>query len=153
MDDRLERLAEKAKCLPKAPGVYLMKDDKGRVIYIGKSASLRDRVCTYFQPATKLESKKAPLRDVVCDFDYIQTESEVEALLAENRLIKDIQPRFNARLLDDKTYPYLMITTEDDFPGVFVTREPRTRGVKLYGPFTSVAALKEAVVLMQKAFK
>src|SRR5213080_3201254 len=153
MDDRLERLAEKAKGLPKSPGVYLMKDDKGRVIYVGKSASLRDRVCSYFQPATKLEYKKAPLRDVVCDFDIIQTDSEVEALLAENRLIKDIQPKFNARLLDDKTFPYLMVTLDEDFPGVYVTREPRTAGVKLYGPFTSVYQLKEAVTHLQKAFK
>src|SRR5438045_7010962 len=122
MDDRLQNLADKAKTLPKTPGVYLMKDDKGRVIYIGKSASLRDRVCSYFQPASKLEYKKAPLRDVVVDFDFLQTESEVEALLAENRLIKDIQPKFNARLLDDKTFPYLMVTMEDDFPGVYVTR-------------------------------
>ena len=153
MDDRLERLCAKAKTLPKAPGVYLMKDDKGRVIYVGKSASLRDRVCSYFQPATKLEYKKAPLRDLVVDFDVIQTDSEVEALLAENRLIKDIQPKFNARLLDDKTFPYLMITTGDEFPGVYVTREPRKNGVKLYGPFTSVHSLKEAVTLLQKAFK
>src|SRR5690242_19775325 len=153
MDDRLQKLAEKAKALPKAPGVYLMKDDRGRVIYVGKSASLRDRVASYFQPATKLEAKKAPLRDVVVDFDYIQTESEVEALLAENRLIKDIQPKFNARLLDDKTFPYLMVTTDEDFPGIYVTREPRTKGVKLYGPFTSVSGLKEAVTLLQKAFK
>ena len=153
MDERLEKLAEKAKSLPKAPGVYLMKDSVGRVIYIGKSASLRDRVSSYFQPATKLERKKAGLREVVVDFDFIQTDSEVEALLAENRLIKDIQPKFNARLLDDKTYPYLMVTTGDEFPGVYVTREPRTKGVKLYGPFTSVYALKEAVTLLQKAFK
>src|SRR4030095_7140310 len=111
MDDRISQLAEKAKSLPKAPGVYLMKDDKGRVIYVGKSASLRDRVGSYFQPSTKLEIKKAPLREVVVDFDIIETDSEVEALLAENRLIKDIQPRFNARLLDDKTFPYLMVTT------------------------------------------
>src|SRR5688500_14740375 len=152
MDDRLSRLNEKAKALPKAPGVYLMKDDKGRVIYVGKSASLRDRVGSYFQPATKLDFKKAPLRDHVVDFDVIQTESEVEALLAENRLIKDIQPRFNARLLDDKTFPYLMITTGDEFPGVYVTRQPRKSGVKLYGPFTSVYSLKEAVTLLQKAF-
>jgi excinuclease ABC subunit C len=153
MDDRLKILNEKAKALPKAPGVYLMKDDKGRVIYVGKSASLRDRVGSYFQPATKLEYKKAPLRDLVCDFEVIQTESEVEALLAENRLIKDIQPRFNARLLDDKTFPYLMVTTGEEFPGVYVTREPQTRGVKLYGPFTSVYQLKEAVTHLQKAFK
>src|SRR5688572_6448908 len=153
MDDRLTRLNEKAKALPKAPGVYLMKDERGRVIYVGKSASLRDRVCSYFQPATQLDFKKAPLRDHVVDFEVIQTESEVEALLAENRLIKDIQPRFNARLLDDKTFPYLMITTGEEFPGVYVTREPRTEGVKLYGPLTSVYAPKEAVTLLQKARK
>src|SRR3954447_22638928 len=153
MDDRITKLNEKAKGLPKAPGVYLMKDDKGRVIYVGKSASLRDRVCSYFQPATKLDFKKAPLLDHVVDFEVIQTESEVEALLAENRLIKDIQPRYNARLLDDKTFPYLMITMDEEYPGVYITRVPRKEGVKLYGPFTSVYALKEAVTLLQKAFK
>jgi excinuclease ABC subunit C len=153
MDDRFEQLAKKARALPKSPGVYLMKDDKGRVIYVGKSACLRDRVCSYFLPSTRLEHKKAGLLDHVADFDVLQTDSEVEALLAENRLIKDIQPRYNARLLDDKTYPYLMVTTGDQFPGVYVTRQPRTHGVRLYGPFTSVYALKEAVTLLQKAFK
>ena len=153
MHDRLEKLAEKARGLPKSPGVYLMKDDKGRVIYIGKSASLRDRVCSYFQAATRLEFKKSGLLDQIVDFEVIQTDSEVEALLAENRLIKDIQPRYNARLLDDKTFPYLMITTGEEFPGVYVTREPLSEGVKLYGPFTSVHSLKEAVTLLQKAFK
>jgi excinuclease ABC subunit C len=156
MDDRLERiekLAARAKELPKAPGVYLMKDDKGRVIYIGKAASLRDRVGSYFLASTRLESKKISLLDHIVDFDVIQTDSEVEALLAENRLIKDIQPRYNARLLDDKTFPYVMVTTGEEFPGVYITREPRTEGVKLYGPFTSVHALKEAMTLLQKAFK
>jgi len=153
MDECIEKLAEKAKALPRSPGVYLMKDSKGRVVYIGKSASLRDRVCTYFQASTRLEHKKAGLLEVVADFDFIQTDSEVEALLVENRLIKDIQPRYNARLLDDKTYPYLMVTTGDEYPGVYVTREPRTKGVKLYGPFTSVYSLKEAVTHLQKAFK
>ncbi|MGD0768978.1 MAG: excinuclease ABC subunit UvrC [Tepidisphaeraceae bacterium] len=153
MDDRLEKLAAKARELPKSPGVYLMKDDKGRVIYIGKSASLRERVSSYFQAATRLEHKKSGLVDHIVDFEVIQTDSEVEALLAENRLIKDVQPRYNARLLDDKTFPYLMVTTGEEFPGVFVTRQPRTDGVKLYGPFTNVHALKEAVTLLQKAFK
>src|SRR5213075_846511 len=125
MDERIEKLSEKAKALPKSPGVYLMKDDKGRVIYVGKSASLRDRVCSYFQPSTKLEAKKIGMIDQIVDFDVVETETEVEALLAENRLIKDIQPRFNARLLDDKTYPYLMVTLDDDYPGVYVTRAPR----------------------------
>lgn len=153
MDDRIAQLAEKARSLPKSPGVYLMKDDKGRVIYIGKALSLRDRVASYFQAATKLEHKKAGLLDDVVDFDTLQTDSEVEALLAENRLIKDIQPKYNARLLDDKTFPYLMITTGEDFPGVYITREPKTHGVKLYGPFTSVYQLKEAIQHLQRAFK
>ncbi len=158
MDDaafpsRLKQLADKAKALPKTPGVYLMKDDKGRVVYVGKATSLKDRVGSYFQASTKLEHKKAGLLDVVVDFETLDTESEVEALLAENRLIKDIQPRFNARLMDDKTFPYLMVTTDDDYPGVYVTREPRARGVKLYGPFTSVWQLKESVSHLQKAFK
>ena len=109
-----------------------MKDDKGRVIYVGKSASLRDRVGSYFLASAKLEFKKAGLLDDVVDFDTIETDSEVEALLAENRLIKDIQPKFNARLLDDKTFPYLMITTKDDFPGIFITREPRTDAQALW---------------------
>ena len=153
MNDQLEKLAEKAKGLPRAPGVYLMKDDKGRVIYVGKSASLRDRVGSYFQPSTRLEHKKVGMLDEVVDFEVLQTDTEVEALLAENRLIKDIQPKFNARLLDDKTFPYLMITMDEDFPGVYVTREPRTHGVKLYGPFTSVGGLKDALVMLQKVFR
>ncbi len=156
MEDRRDILAAllgKAHGLPKAPGIYLMKDDKGRVIYVGKSACLRDRVGSYFLPSAKLEAKKAGLLRDVADFDVVQTDSEVEALLAENRLIKDIQPKYNARLLDDKTFPYLMITTGEDFPGVYITRQPESRNVKLYGPFTSVYALKEAVTLLQKAFK
>src|SRR6201986_2818432 len=127
MDDRLKPPGEKARSLPKSPGVYLMKDDKGRVIYIGKSASLRDRVGSYFQAGTKLDFKKSGLLDAVVDFETIDCDTEVEALLSENRLIKDIQPRYNARLLDDKTFPYLMVTTGDDYPGVFITREPRTK--------------------------
>jgi excinuclease ABC subunit C len=153
MDDRLSILLAKARDLPRAPGVYLMKDAKGRVIYVGKSASLRDRVGSYFQPSAKLEPRKAGLLVDVVDFEVLQTDSEVEALLAENRLIKDIQPKYNASLRDDKSFPYLMITTGDDFPGVFITRQPESRGVKLYGPFTSVYALKEAVTLLQRAFK
>ena len=82
-------LAEKAKALPKAPGVYLMKDAAGIVIYVGKAASLRDRVGSYFQPSAKLESKKSGLLECIVDFEVLQMESEVEALLAENRLIKD----------------------------------------------------------------
>ncbi len=153
MDQRLEILANKAKCLPKSPGVYLMKDDKDRVIYVGKALSLRDRVSSYFLPSTRLEAKKAGLLLEVVDFDTIQTDTEVEALLTENRLIKDIQPKFNARQLDDKTFPYLLITTADDYPGVYITRQPPTDHAKLYGPFTSPHQLKQALHILQKAFK
>lgn len=153
MDDRLQTLSDKAKALPKAPGVYLMRDSAGRVIYVGKASSLRDRVGSYFQPSTRLEFKKSGLLVDVTDFDVLQTEDEVEALLVENRLIKDIQPKYNARLTDDKSFPYLMITTGEDFPGVYITRQPQKAGTKLYGPFTSVHALREAVSLMQRAFR
>jgi excinuclease ABC subunit C len=153
MTEHLAKLLEKAKTLPKTPGVYLMKDARGLVIYVGKSASLRDRVSSYFLPSTDLELRKAGLLDHVVDFDILHTDSEVEALLAENRLIKDLHPRYNARLVDGKTFPYLMVTTGDEFPGVYITREPKTEGVKLYGPFTSVYQLKEAITHLQKAFK
>src|SRR4029078_33501 len=128
-----------------------MKDEAGRGIYVGKSASLRERVASYFQADTKLEHKKSGLVDLIADFEIIQTDSEVEALLAENRLIKDIQPRYHARLLDDKTYPYLMITTGEDFPGVYITRQPKSTGVKLYGPFTSLDAPKQRARFRHKA--
>ena len=153
-EDRLKRLNEKARRLPREPGVYLMKDARGRVVYVGKSASLRDRVGSYFQVASKLEFKKSGMIDEVVDFETLGTDTEVEALLAENRLIKDIQPKYNARLLDDKTFPYLVVSMGEDFPGVYVTREPlEFPGAKIYGPFTSVHALREALTHLQKAFK
>jgi len=154
--NRLETLATKARVLPTTPGVYLMKDTSGTVIYVGKAASLRHRVGSYFAPAADLGFKKQPMLDVVCDFDVIPCEGEWEALLMESRLIKDTRPRFNVRLIDDKTYPYLAITMRDEFPGVYVTRtptEPEFRGAKIYGPFTSVSALREALQLLQRVFK
>jgi excinuclease ABC subunit C len=151
---RFARLREKAKCLTTTPGVYLMKDTRGVVIYVGKSRSLRDRVGSYFVPSTDLgRFGKQMLLEYIDDFDTLPCDSEVEALLTENRLIKDIQPRFNARLLDDKTYPYLEITTRDDFPGVYITRQPSSTGTKLYGPFTSSSALREAIQHLQRIFK
>ena len=150
---RISRLREKARALPPTPGVYLMKDCRGVVIYIGKSRSLRDRVGSYFVPSTDLGPTKNLLLDYVADFDTLDCDTEVEALLMENRLIKDTQPRFNACLTDDKTYPYLEITTREDYPGVYVTRQPQASGTKLYGPFIGVSALREAITLLQRAFK
>ena len=154
--DRLQRLAEKAKGLPKTPGVYLMKDGGGTVLYVGKAASLRNRVKSYFVSSADLGAKKQPMLDLVEDFDVLECEGEWEALLLESRLIKDTRPRFNERLTDDKTYPYLAVTMADDFPGVYITRTPMDRAFKrarIYGPFTSVYALREAVQLLQRVFK
>ncbi|MEM9251594.1 MAG: excinuclease ABC subunit UvrC [Planctomycetota bacterium] len=152
----LDRLLAKAHGLPRTPGVYLMKDAKGVVVYVGKAARLKDRVSSYFQPATDLGFKKQPMLEVVEDFDTLDCEGEWEALLTENRLIKDLHPRFNVRLIDDKTFPYLVVTVRDEYPGVFITREPTAveyRGAKTFGPFTSVYALREAMQLLQRAFK
>ena len=152
----LNKLLSKAHCLPATPGVYLMKDDRGVVIYVGKALSLKSRVSSYFQLSTDLGAKKGQMLNFVDDFEVLHCESEWEALLTENRLIKDIHPRFNARLTDDKTFPYLAVTMRDDFPGVFVTREPgheRFKGAKILGPFTSSYALRESVQILQKVFR
>ncbi|MBX2850974.1 MAG: excinuclease ABC subunit UvrC [Phycisphaeraceae bacterium] len=158
--EKLDELLKKARALPKVPGVYLMKDDKGVVLYVGKAAKLPERVSSYFVPSAAhsggLGPKKLPMLELIDDFDTIECETEWEALLTENRLIKDIHPRFNAALTDDKTFPYLVITVRDDFPGVFITRDPNApeyRGAKVYGPFTGVYALREAIQLLQRIFK
>lgn len=158
--DKLDELLKKARALPKVPGVYLMKDAKGVVIYVGKASKLPERVSSYFVPSAAtsggLGPKKLPMLDLIVDFDIIECETEWEALLTENRLIKDIHPRFNAALTDDKTFPYLVVTVRDDFPGVFITRDPNApeyKGAKVYGPFTGVYALREAIQLLQRIFK
>jgi len=154
--ERIGRLAEKARLLPKRPGVYLMKGAKGKVLYIGKAGRLRDRVSSYFAPSADLGPKKQGLLELVHDFDVLECEGEWEALLTEARLIKDTRPRFNARLTDDKTFPYLAITMREDFPGVYVTRtpsDPEFRGAKIIGPFTSVYALRDAVQILQRVFR
>jgi excinuclease ABC subunit C len=158
--EKLDELLKKARALPKVPGVYLMKDDKGVVLYVGKAAKLPERVSSYFVPSAAhsggLGPKKLPMLDLIDDFDTIECETEWEALLTENRLIKDIHPKFNAALTDDKTFPYLVITVRDDFPGVFITRDPNApeyKGAKVYGPFTGVYALREAIQLLQRIFK
>ncbi len=150
------KLKSKINDLPKKPGVYLFKDSKGRVLYIGKARELRSRVGSYFQPSSDLLASRGPMIaemiDKVDDIDFIECENEVEALLQENRLIKDIQPPYNERLTDDKTFPYLEITVQDEFPGVYVTREPNPKS-KLFGPFVSASGLRNALQELQKIFK
>lgn len=152
-DFAFRRAAAKVRQFPRSPGVYLMKDDAGRVIYVGKAKNLRSRAGSYFLQGAKEEYRTAIWVGEICDADYVECESEVDALLMEARLIKDIQPKHNKELKDDKTFPYLMITTREDFPRVEVTRQPPDRGVKLFGPFASAGALRGAVQVMQRIFK
>ncbi len=152
-DFGFRRAAAKVREFPQAPGVYLMKDSAGRVIYIGKAKSLRSRAGSYFSKTAGEEMRTAYWVNEICDADYVECDSEVDALLMESRLIKDVQPKYNKELKDDKTFPYLMITTREDFPRVEVTREPRDRGVKLFGPFANVGALRGAIQVLQKIFK
>jgi excinuclease ABC subunit C len=144
---------EKVRGFPTTPGVYLMKDSQGRVIYVGKAVNLRSRASSYFTATAEVDRRTADLVTEIADLDYIEAESEVDALLMEARLIKDIQPRYNSLLKDDKTFPYLQITTREDFPRVEFTRQPETSGVKLYGPFTSAGQLRGTIAVLQKIFR
>jgi excinuclease ABC subunit C len=158
MDGKLlEQIRAKVAQFPKAPGVYLMKDDRGRVLYVGKAKELRARVSSYFQPGADLLNARGPdicrMVDSVVDVDFLECDTEVDALLKESRLIKDIQPPHNVQLKDGKTFPYIEITTGDDFPGVYVTRTPRPKGSKLYGPFISPTGVRDAVNALQRVFR
>ncbi len=148
-----KRAAAKVREFPQTPGIYLMKDTAGRVIYVGKAKNLRSRAGSYFLKAAASDARTAEWIGEIADIDFVPCDSEVDALLMEARLVKDVQPKFNKDLKDDKSFPYLMITTHEEFPRVEVTRTPRDRGVKLYGPFPSAGALRGAIQVMQKIFK
>jgi excinuclease ABC subunit C len=147
------RAAAKVREFPQTPGVYLMKDSAGRVIYVGKATNLRSRAGSYFTKQALEESRTSHWVSDICDADFIECESEVDALLVESRLIKDVQPKYNKEQKDDKSFPYLMISTREDFPRVEMTREPRSSGVKLYGPFAGAGALRGAIQVLQRIFK
>src|SRR5438445_13070247 len=129
--------AEKVKQFPAAPGVYRMKDAQGRVLYVGKAKNLRNRAGHYFTKAAAEDARTADLVKLIADIDFLPAETEVDALLMEARLVKDIQPRFNIGLKDNKSFPYLQIRVREDFPRVEFTRTPRRPGVRPYGPSPS----------------
>ncbi|HEY2154116.1 MAG TPA: excinuclease ABC subunit UvrC [Isosphaeraceae bacterium] len=145
--------AEKVRTFPTKPGVYIFKDAQGRVIYIGKAKNLRARASSYFHKTAEGDKRIRDWIGEVADVDFLEADSEVDALLLEARLIKDIQPKHNADLKDDKSFPYLQITTGEDFPRVNFTRTPLERGVKLYGPFPRAKSLRGAIQVLQKVFK
>ena len=148
------RAAEKVRSkFPNTPGVYLFQDQAGRVLYVGKAKNLRARAGSYFLQAAAEEQRTERLVKEAYDIDFLEAESEVDALLMEARLIKDIQPKFNRELRDDKSFPYLQITTHEDFPRVEITREPKSSGAKLYGPFHNVSGLRGALQVLQRVFQ
>jgi excinuclease ABC subunit C len=144
--------AEKARGFPTTPGVYLMKDDAGNVLYVGKAKNLRSRTAHYFSKEAAIDLRTCELVKYIRDIDFIPCESEVDALLREARLVKDLRPKFNKDLKDGKTFPYIQIRIREEFPRVEVTRKPR-RGAKLFGPFTSTKSMREALGVLQKLFK
>lgn len=156
LTDNFEKIRESIKNFPLSPGLYFMKDKFGSVLYIGKAANLRSRVASYFQPCADIEASRGPkiveMLTKVAVVDYLETKDEVDAILQEARLIKDIRPPYNSDLTDDKTFPYLEITVKDDFPGVYITRRPVAKS-RLFGPFANVGDLRLAVVVLQKIFK
>ena len=153
----IKTIHEQIQTFPTGPGLYFMKGPKDEVLYIGKAKNLRSRVASYFQQSSDIMESRGPkiveMLNKVKTVDYIETETEVDAMLKEARLIKDIQPAYNSDLLDDKTFPYLEITTGDDFPGVYITRKPRAKGNRLFGPFASAKDLRAVFVELQKIFK
>jgi excinuclease ABC subunit C len=145
--------AEKARKFPTTPGVYLMKADDGSIIYIGKAKNLRNRTSHYFTKEAAQDLRTCELVKYIADIDFIPCETDVDALLREARLIKDIRPKFNKDMKDGKSFPYLQIRTREPFPRVEITRTPRSKGVRLYGPFTSKTQLKQALGVLQRVLQ
>lgn len=144
-------LKDKIKSLPDSPGVYLMKDEEGKIIYVGKAGSLRKRVSSYFTKGST-SSRMGLLISSVKDIDYIPANSEAEALIYEASLIKSERPKFNVELKDDKSYPYLKLTVNEKYPRLFVTRRKADDGAIYYGPYTNVKLLRQALSFMKTIF-
>ncbi len=145
-------IQEELKKLPQKPGVYLMKDENGHVIYVGKAVNLKNRVRQYFQSSRNQTVKTRSMVPNIKEFEYIVTDSEMEALLLECNLIKKHHPYYNILLKDDKTYPYIKVTVQEPFPRIFITRRMTKDKAKYYGPFTDVLAMKETVETLHKLF-
>ena len=143
---------EKLKLLPENPGVYIMKDAAGKIIYVGKAVVLKNRVRQYFQSSRNHTPKVRAMVAKVADFEFIMTASEVEALILECNLIKKHRPRYNISLKDDKSYPYVKVTLQDDFPRVFLTHRIVKDGARYFGPYTNVTAVHESLKLLRRLF-
>src|SRR5256714_10051662 len=146
------KVEEKLKGLPAKPGVYLFRDERGQVLYIGKAKSLRPRVRSYFQKGeTRATIAQLPAR--VADLEVIVTDTEVEALHLEQNLVKRHRPPFNVRLRDDKSFPYIAVTVEDEYPRVMFTRERHRRGVVYFGPYANAKKVRETLDVLNRVFR
>ena len=149
-EGRRTKLAEQRKALPSGPGVYLFRDAKGRVIYVGKAKNLRSRVGGHFSnPVTRGAYEMV---DAIESVEFILVSSESEALLAEQNFIKRYRPRFNIRLRDDKSYPFIAISMDEDFPRVYFTREKHRRTRLYFGPYSSAKRTRSTLDLLGKVF-
>ena len=148
---RAERLREQRRSLPDSPGVYLFKDERRRVLYVGKAKSIRKRVGGHFsKPGTR---GAADMVAQIAEIDFVATQTEAEALLAEQNFIKRHRPRFNIRLRDDKSYPYIGISLDEDYPRIYFTRERHRRNRAYFGPFSSAKRVRETLDLLGKVFQ
>ena len=138
--------------LPNSPGIYIMKNDKFEVLYVGKAKDLRKRVSQYFQKSQNHSEKTKALVRSICEFEYIVTENEIEALILENSFIKKFQPKYNILLKDDKTYPFIKITTNEDFPRIFSTKNYVKDGNLYFGPFTLSSGVNEIITSLRNVF-
>ncbi|MBI2847278.1 MAG: excinuclease ABC subunit UvrC [Chloroflexi bacterium] len=145
-------LEEQLKAIPSQPGVYIFRDTQGDILYVGKAASLRHRIRSYFGSPWSLQAKIQKMVSKMADFEFIITHSEQEALILENNLIKRHKPRYNSRLKDDKNYPYLKIDLKEDFPLVYITRRQNPDGARYFGPFASAGSVRKTLDLLKRLF-
>lgn len=145
-------IEEELSKLPESPGVYIMKDSKGEVIYIGKAVILKNRVRQYFQSYRNHNPRVKAMVDRISEFEYIVTDSELEALILECNLIKRFRPRFNVLLKDDKTYPYIKITTNEKYPVMMIARKYEKDGAKYFGPYADTYAVRQTMDMVKKIF-
>lgn len=144
---------EELKKLPNAPGVYLMHDDADTIIYVGKAVNLHSRVRSYFRKIVGRGPQIDKMVQQIARFEYIVTDSELEALVLENNLIKEYSPKYNTMLKDDKTYPYIKVTMGEEYPRILFSREMKKDRSKYFGPYTSAAAVKDTIDLMNKLYQ
>src|SRR3954467_4925346 len=138
--------------IPDSPGSYQFKDAEGRVIYVGKASSLRQRLSNYFQDPRNMHPRTAQMVATAATVEWIEVRNEVEALMLEYNLIKQHRPRFNVRLRDDKSYPYLAVTLDEEWPRAMVMRGRKRKGVRYFGPFAHAYAIRETLDLLLRTF-